>query len=83
MTNYAEAIYQHSLTLPEAAAREALDFIEFLVQRYGTLPANVESVSIEADARRQAALRHLAGVQAPWGGKPITDRDALHDEARG
>jgi hypothetical protein len=32
----AETIYQRSLALPEAAAREALDFIEFLGQRYGT-----------------------------------------------
>ena len=30
----AETIYQHSLLLPEQAAREALDFIEFLEQRY-------------------------------------------------
>ena len=30
----AETIYQHSLNLPEPAAREALDFIEFLEQRY-------------------------------------------------
>ena len=31
----AEAIYQRSLELPDAAAREALDFIEFLSLRYG------------------------------------------------
>lgn len=31
----AEAIYQRSLSLPDAAAQEALDFIEFLGQRYG------------------------------------------------
>jgi hypothetical protein len=30
----AEAIYQHSRNLPEAAAREALDFVQFLEQRY-------------------------------------------------
>lgn len=30
----AETIYQHSLLLPEQAAQEALDFIEFLEQRY-------------------------------------------------
>jgi hypothetical protein len=30
----AETIYKHSLNLPEAAAREALDFIEFLEQRH-------------------------------------------------
>ncbi len=31
----AETIYQRSLQLPDAAAQEALDFIEFLRQRYG------------------------------------------------
>ncbi|WP_196240040.1 DUF2281 domain-containing protein [Candidatus Methylobacter oryzae] len=34
----AETIYQHSLNLPDAAAREALDFIEFLEQRYNPIP---------------------------------------------
>lgn len=34
--NLAETIYQHSLNLPETAARQALDFIEFLEQRYST-----------------------------------------------
>lgn len=38
--NLAEAIYQHSCRLPEQAAREALDFIEFLEQRYGVRPAS-------------------------------------------
>ena len=32
--NLAETIYQHSLNLSETAAQEALDFIEFLEQRY-------------------------------------------------
>lgn len=32
--NLAQQIYQHSLNLPEQAAREALDFIEFLEIRY-------------------------------------------------
>ena len=31
--NLAEAIYQHSLRLPEQSAREVLDFIEFLEHR--------------------------------------------------
>lgn len=41
----AENIYHHSRRLPEQAAREALDFIEFLEQRYAgksTLPARPE-----------------------------------------
>ena len=33
----AEVIYQHSLSLPESAAREVLDFIEFLEQRHDPL----------------------------------------------
>ncbi len=40
--NLAETIYQHSLNLPETAAREALDFIEFLDQRYAPKPANTK-----------------------------------------
>jgi hypothetical protein len=35
----AETIYQHSLKLPEDVAREALDFINFLEQRY--VPASI------------------------------------------
>ena len=34
--NLAETIYKHSLNLPEIAAREALDFIQFLELRYST-----------------------------------------------
>lgn len=35
----AEQIYQHSRKLPEQAAREALDFIEFLERRYSAKAA--------------------------------------------
>lgn len=34
----AETIYLHCLKLPEPAAREALDFVEFLEQRYSPFP---------------------------------------------
>lgn len=40
--NLAETIYQHSLNLTESAAREALDFIEFLEQRYAPVPADTK-----------------------------------------
>ena len=40
--NLAETIYQHSLNLPETAAREALDFIEFLEQHYPLVTVNTK-----------------------------------------
>lgn len=68
-----ETIYHHSLHLPEPAAREVLDFIQFIEQHYhvmatDTLPQTLTSERIEAYAR----LLHL---QIDWGGKPMTDRD--------
>lgn len=47
--NLAETIYRHSLNLPETAAREALDFIEFLEQRYSaTQPLTKQKNDTEA-----------------------------------
>lgn len=42
----AENIYQHSRRLPEQAAREALDFIQFLEQRYATKVARTEDTEL-------------------------------------
>ena len=75
--NLAETIYQHSLNLPEHAAREALDFIEFLEKRYVTQPKTI------SDIERQEALAYLETVRIDWNGKPIPNRDELYDEARG
>ena len=44
----AETIYQRSLKLPDAAAQEALDFIDFLNQRYGL--ADVTILAANGDA---------------------------------
>ncbi len=78
----AESIYQHSLRLPEQAAREALDFIEFLEQR-DSVAEPPGTLTPRREGARREALAHLAGVRIAWGGKPIPDRDALHDDARG
>ncbi|WGS87734.1 DUF2281 domain-containing protein [Methylomonas sp. UP202] len=43
--NLAEVIYRRSLALPEPAAREALDFIEFLGHRYGLNDTAEQAVS--------------------------------------
>lgn len=49
----AETIYQRSLKLPDAAAQEALDFIEFLNQRYGLAEAT-PTVNRAADGEAAA-----------------------------
>lgn len=67
----AEAIYRSSLNLPDSAAREALDFIEFLAQRYGVS----ENTSSTLTPEQQAALAGIAQTRIPFGGKPMVDRE--------
>ena len=77
----AETIYQHSLNLPEPAAREALDFIQFLESRYGT---GSKTLALKiSDAKHAAALKKLANVRLHFDGKPILSRDDLYDSTRG
>ena len=78
----AEAIYQHSLRLPESAAREALDFIELLERRYGIIEPAAGAPPTREAARAQA-LAELAEIRIHWNGKPMPDRAALYDAARG
>lgn len=77
----AESIYQHSLNLPEPAAREALDFIQFLESRYGV--TSITPSEQTSEAKRAIALKRLAKVRLHFDGKPITNRDELYDNARG
>lgn len=73
----AEAIYQHSLKLPERAAREALDFIEFLEQRYrADIPGGGQLTETQVEA-----LARLSKVRIAFGGKPMPDREEAN--ARG
>lgn len=76
----AEMIYQHSLRLPEPAAREVLDFVEFLERRYGV---SVQPGAAELTATQQEALARLAGARIHFGAKPVPSRDALYDDSRG
>lgn len=52
----AETIYQHSLNLPEVAAKEALDFIEFLEQRHA-----LKRPKSALDTEWEKKVRSLAG----------------------
>jgi hypothetical protein len=75
--NLAETIYRHSLHLPEQAAREALDFIEFLEQRYST--TRTES---KAPNDTEAFLARHAGVLSDDFPDDIDDSDLGIDAPR-
>ena len=81
----AETIYQRSLKLPDAAAQEALDFIEFLNQRYGLAEATTADGDAAAyDAWFKAQVQQA--IDDPRPGVPAeaarehfaARRDALH-----
>lgn len=69
----AETIYHHSLHLPEPAAREVLDFIQFMEQRYGVIATDTLPAILTHE--QTAAYARLSRLQIDWEGKPITDRD--------
>ena len=75
--NLAEIIYQHSLNLPDAAAREALDFIEFLEQRYGVVPT-----SKKKDNDTDVFLAALAGGLSEYFPDDIDHEDLGVDALR-
>jgi len=72
----AETIYQHSPNLPEIAAREALDFIEFLEQRYAPVPADTKQQN-----DTEAFLAAIAGGLSKDFPDNISDDD-LGDDAQ-
>ncbi len=71
----AEQIYQHSRKLPEQAAREALDFIEFLERRY----ADKEAIPSGDTESFLAAVAGKLGSDFP---DDITDDDLGADASR-
>lgn len=86
----AETIYQRSLKLPDAAAQEALDFIEFLNQRYGIAEATVAADSDAAayDAWFKSQVQRAIddprpAISADAARKHFADRrDALRQQAQ-
>ena len=61
----AEIIYQHASRLPEPEAREALDFIEFLEQRYphGSECASAMTASADKPRRRAGSAKGVFLIQ--------------------
>lgn len=71
----AENIYHHSRKLPEQAAREALDFIQFLEQRYaGKAASHLEDT--------ESFLAAVAGTLGDDFPDDITDDDLGTDAPR-
>jgi len=75
--NLAETIYKHSLNLPESDAREALDFIEFLEQRYA-----MDRPQTEQKNDTEAFLAALAGGLSEDFPDDIGDADLGADTLR-
>jgi hypothetical protein len=75
--NLAENIYHHSRKLPEQAAREALDFIEFLEQRYTR-----DSILPTSSGDTEAFLTAVAGTLSDDFPDDITDDDLGLDTPR-
>ncbi len=75
--NLAESIYQHSLNLPEIAAREALDFIEFLEQCYAPVPHNIKQLN-----DTEAFLAAIVGGLSEDFPDDISDKDLGVDTLR-
>lgn len=73
----AETIYLHCLKLPEPAAREALDFVEFLEQRYSS-----GSLTSKARYDTEAFLTAVAGSLGEDFPDDITDEDMGRDAPR-
>lgn len=77
----AEVIFEKSKDLPVVKAQEVIDFIDFIKTR-NRQPDEVRTLE-ERDAVRRAALAQIASARVHWEGKPIPNRDELHDDARG
>ncbi|MFO1431261.1 MAG: DUF2281 domain-containing protein [Candidatus Competibacteraceae bacterium] len=73
----AETIYQHSLQLPEPAAREALAFIQNLEKRYGIVPTASKALD-----DTEAFLAAVAGTLGDDFPDDITDTDLGVDAPR-
>jgi hypothetical protein len=73
----AETIYHHSQNLPEQAAREVLDFIEFLEQRY----TKGSSLS-PSSGSTESFLAAVAGTLSDDFPDDITDNDLGTDAPR-
>lgn len=77
----AEVIFEKSKDLPVVKAQAVIDFIDFIKTR--NHQTDEAGTGEEREAVRRAALAQIANARIHWEGKPIPNRDELHDDARG
>lgn len=75
----AEMIYQHSLRLPDHAAQEALDFIEFLESRYTTTASTVSAAQPSTIQKQAEASGRDANIQQIFGLVKTSKHVSLED----
>ncbi|MDD5058993.1 MAG: hypothetical protein PHQ60_14085 [Sideroxydans sp.] len=73
----AELIFEKSKDLPVVKAQEVIDFIDFIKAR------NYQASEASKKEDREVALTKISRARIHWEGKPIANRDELHDGARG
>jgi hypothetical protein len=88
--------FQHTIripdTIPDGVSLRVLLLVDEAKTNFdshwknllGTMPnvGNDTDFARESNAKRQAALAHIAAMKVNWQGKPIENRDALYDNAR-
>lgn len=70
----ADLIYERSRNLPEDQAREVIEFIDRL---------KALASAFEVERGKKEARSRLERIRIPWEGKPIPNREELHENARG
>jgi hypothetical protein len=80
-TSIDDQLFQQAAHLTGLADKQALleEGLRLLIQARKKC-ATPETVT---ETCRQQALEHLATLKIDWHGKPIADREALYDDARG
>lgn len=79
-------IHSQQLTLLQQQLQKPLPEVLATVIEWAVNYQQAKSASLQpanAESERLDALTYLQTVRIDWGGKPIENRDALYDDARG
>ncbi|MCP4699894.1 MAG: type II toxin-antitoxin system VapB family antitoxin [Gammaproteobacteria bacterium] len=74
-------LYRQAVNLSGLADKQAL--LEEALRQLIQARKKLRKTGAASESARRKALEHLASVRIAWSGKPISDRNALYDDARG